>query len=90
MGDGLGYDIISFDENGEELYLEVKTTNADRTTPFFISQNELDVSARLGLRYRLFRVFDFASAAKAFVISGPLGNKLALKAQVYVATARIP
>jgi hypothetical protein len=28
LGDGLGYDIVSFDGNGDELYLEVKTTNA--------------------------------------------------------------
>ena len=48
LGDGLGHDIVSFDENGDVLYLEVKTTNAGILTPFFISPNELAVAERIG------------------------------------------
>jgi hypothetical protein len=85
LGDGLGYDIVSFDENGDVLYLEVKTTNAGILTPFFISPNELAVAERRGDTYRLYRVFDFSNNPHAFVLSGSLGHKLDLKPQSYAA-----
>jgi hypothetical protein len=85
LGDGLGYDIVSFDENGAELLLEVKTTNAGIQMPFFITPNELAVAERKGDAYRLFRVFDFSTNPRAFVLSGPLGHKLDLKPQMYTA-----
>ena len=85
LGDGLGYDIVSFDENETELFLEVKTTNAGILTPFFISRNELAVAKRKGNAYRLYRVFDFATSPRAYVLSGPIEHKLTLKPQVYSA-----
>ena len=33
-GDGAGYDILSFNRNGDKRLLEVKTTNGPATTPF--------------------------------------------------------
>lgn len=41
--DSLGYDVKSYDENGEELHIEVKTTkNTDKDgMAFFLSDNEL-------------------------------------------------
>jgi hypothetical protein len=85
LGDGLGYDIVSFDENGVELLLEVKTTNAGILTPFFISPNEIAVAERERDSYRLYRVFDFSTIPHAYVLSGPLEDKLTLKPQVYSA-----
>lgn len=41
-GDGMGYDILSFFQNGNEKYIEVKSTTGNATTPFYISQNELN------------------------------------------------
>lgn len=40
-GDGLGYDILSFFENGKEKYIEVKSTTASLSSPFYLSRNEL-------------------------------------------------
>ncbi|MDR0229875.1 MAG: DUF3883 domain-containing protein [Flavobacteriaceae bacterium] len=41
LGDGLGYDILSYDEQGKELFIEVKTTvKARQEEPFYISANE--------------------------------------------------
>jgi hypothetical protein len=40
-GDGLGYDILSFFENGREKYIEVKSTTASLSSPFYLSRNEL-------------------------------------------------
>ena len=39
-GDGAGYDIGSFSEDGEVRYLEVKTTRSGATSAFFVSPNE--------------------------------------------------
>lgn len=40
MLDGNGYDIRSFDENGIEIRIEVKTTTGSINEPFYISINE--------------------------------------------------
>ena len=39
-GDGLGYDILSFFENGREKYIEVKSTTTSLSSPFYLSRNE--------------------------------------------------
>lgn len=57
-----GYDILSLDENNNEIFIEVKTTT--RTTDdgssrrFFLSTNELDVFNNNKEKYKLYRVSD--------------------------------
>jgi hypothetical protein len=41
-GDGAGYDIHSFEPDGRDRLIEVKTTNGWERTPFHISRNELE------------------------------------------------
>jgi hypothetical protein len=43
-GDGAGFDIASFDPDGRERFIEVKTTNGAATTPFFLTRNEMAVA----------------------------------------------
>src|SRR3546814_7359095 len=43
-GDGFGFDIRSFEADGREKLIEVKTTNGWERTPFHISRNELAVA----------------------------------------------
>ncbi|WP_454016868.1 DUF3883 domain-containing protein [Azospirillum sp. Marseille-Q6669] len=43
-GDGSGYDILSFDSQGRERLIEVKTTNGSARTPFFLTRNEHEVA----------------------------------------------
>src|SRR5690606_26774598 len=38
-GDGAGFDILSFDEDGRERFIEVKTTAFIAETPFFVTPN---------------------------------------------------
>lgn len=58
-GDGWGYDILSYDEHGKEMYIEVKTTLGAEDTSFFISANELKKSKQCAENYYLYRVFEF-------------------------------
>lgn len=43
-GDGAGFDIRSFEADGRDRFIEVKTTAYGRQVPFFVSQNEVVVS----------------------------------------------
>lgn len=72
QGDGLGYDIHSFEADGRDRLIEVKTTRSGRCSPFFLSSSEIDASARLNGVYHLYRVFSFESNARIFVLSGAL------------------
>jgi hypothetical protein len=88
IGDGLGYDILSFDVDGNEKRIEVKTTRGDITRPFYITQNELAVSVNNSNNYFLYRLFDFDSMlnkGKYYVIKGNLTNSLTLDSILYVA-----
>lgn len=59
LGDGLGYDILSLNESGETIYIEVKTTKGNEYTPFYISQNEYEfLNAHFNNAY-IYRVYNF-------------------------------
>lgn len=83
-GDGLGYDILSFDPAmGTEIYIEVKTTNCGHDFPFYASQGEVDASAELGSRYRLYRVFNFSTEPQFYIVAGDLRQGFNLRARAY-------
>lgn len=88
QGDGLGYDILSFETNGRERYIEVKTTSFGSRTPFFASQGEVVVSEKLAERYQLYRVFRFREAPKVFMLGGSLRQSCALDPIQYRASLR--
>ena len=56
-GDGAGYDILSFEEDGRERFIEVKTTAYAKGTPFFVSDNELSFANAHADDFRLYRLF---------------------------------
>jgi len=58
-GDGLGYDILSYDENGNELFIEVKTTTGSFDKAFFVTRNELQRSVQDADKFVLYRLYDF-------------------------------
>ena len=58
-GDGLGFDILSYDAEGNEMYIEVKTTLGTEDSSFFISANELEKSKLYAENYYLYRVYEF-------------------------------
>ena len=70
QGDGLGYDILSRNLNGTDKYIEVKTTQLSKYTPFYFSQNELAVSRIKGKSYHLYRFFNFQKTPNFFLLRG--------------------
>jgi len=58
-GDGLGYDILSYDLNGDPKYIEVKTTKGNKNSTFFITRNELEKSKVKKDNYFLYRVYNY-------------------------------
>ena len=57
------YDILSFDDHRQRIYIEVKSTTAsDPTEPFYISQAELVEASVHGDRYYIYRVTDVDTA----------------------------
>ena len=87
-GDGLGYDIISFETSGRERFIEVKTTSFGSRTPFFASQGEVAVSEELADTYQLYRVFKFRESPKVFMLGGSLRQSCALDPVQYRASLR--
>lgn len=85
-GDGAGYDILSFDKDGHEHFIEVKTTVGGQLTPFFISSNELAVSRKFGDRFSLVRLYNFTRSPKAFELFPPLENSLLLRPNSFIAS----
>ena len=88
IGDGLGFDILSYDLLGKEKKIEVKTTRGDISRPFYLTRNELEVSSKNPKSYYLYRLFDFDSKlnkGKYYLITGDLANALTLNALVYIA-----
>jgi hypothetical protein len=85
-GDGAGYDILSFEPNGTERLIEVKTTNGAARTPFFLTRNEHDVATERADAWRLYRVHLFAQEPRIFTIASPLDVALQLRTELWRAS----
>jgi hypothetical protein len=70
--DNSGFDVLSYEANGCERLIEVKTTRFGALTPFFASRNEVEVSDHRNANYQLYRVFKFSEQPKLFVLPGSL------------------
>ncbi len=86
-GDGLGYDIRSFNEmRDEEKFIEVKTTNSGKYQPFIITDNEVAFSLIQADRYALYRVFDYRGDPRFFTLLGNINQHVNLEAKTYRAS----
>jgi Family of unknown function (DUF6416)/Domain of unknown function (DUF3883) len=84
-GDGLRYDVLSFDLGGQERYIEVKTTALGTETPFYITSAELDFAQRNAEHYALYRVYDVLGEPRFFALEGDITEALALTPATYSA-----
>lgn len=85
QGDGMGYDVHSFEEDGRDRLIEVKTTAFGELTPFFVSRNELARSERDAAQYQLYRLFDFRGRPRVFSLPGAIAGHCQLDAVSYLA-----
>ena len=89
-GDGLGFDILSFDpEDDAELFLEIKTTCLGLYFPFIVTENERRCSEDLGDQFHLYRVFDFSTRPRLYVLPGAMSKSCQLEPVQYRASAII-
>jgi len=87
-GDGAGFDVLSFEVNGCERFIEVKTTAYIAETPFYVSRNELSFSTEKADRFHLYRLFDFRAQPRMFMLPGALDSRCTLDPVSYRAQLR--
>jgi hypothetical protein len=84
-GDGLGYDIQSFETSGEDRFIEVKTTGFGKDTPFYVTRAELRFSVESAAQFHLYRLFQFRKEPKMFSLNGALDKTCVLDASQFIA-----
>ena len=77
-GDGLGYDILSYEDSGKERLIEVKTTTLGKRNPFYVTRNELNCSVLQDDVYHLYRVFSFRTNPRLYQLKGRLDRNFDL------------
>ncbi|SFI98589.1 DUF3883 domain-containing protein [Jannaschia pohangensis] len=80
QGDGAGYDVRSFEVDGRDRLIEVKTTNGWERTPFHITRNELAVAEDNRDTWHLVRLWNFRRGVRAYALRPPLEAHVALTA----------
>lgn len=88
LGDGAGYDILSYDAPSQPRYIEVKTTNGSHASSFIISRNELDFSREAADAFFLYRVFQFRLSPALYILQGDVSKRLHLEPNDYRASFR--
>jgi hypothetical protein len=85
-GDGVGFDILSFENSGAEKLIEVKTTKYGAEAAFYISDSERNFSEQNANAYHLYRLFTFRADPHLFTLQGSLSSTCALNPNSYRAT----
>lgn len=88
-GNAERFDVLSYDENENKKYIEVKTTKGRLSNLFHISENEVEFSHQYSDKYYLYRVYNFnvkTMSADLKIIKGAIDREK-LEAETY--TCRI-
>jgi hypothetical protein len=85
-GDYWGFDIRSFETDGRERLIEVKTTRFAALSRFFASSSEVEFSHAHRSEYFVHRLFHFDRQPRFFVLAGSLRESCQLKAVCFAAT----
>ncbi len=83
VGDHAGFDIHSYEVNGRDRFIEVKTTRYGKLTPFYISEGEVRFSDANAQAYHLYRLFEFRQSPKLFQLPGDVRRQVQLQAVNY-------
>jgi hypothetical protein len=87
-GDGLGYDVRSYEQDGRERWIEVKTTRGGNATPFYLTRNENEVAKERPDTFRLYRLYDFSKTPRLFTLTPPLEALLTLEPMTFRASLK--
>lgn len=71
--DGQGYDVHSFDAEGNDRFIEVKTTTNAIDEPFMLTLNEKDFATINADSYVLYRIYEYqpqTHAGKFYILKG--------------------
>jgi hypothetical protein len=82
-GDGLGFDVLSYEISGQERFIEVKTTSFAKETPFFATAAEVEFARRNANQFNVYRLFQFKSDPKYFVLPGAIEQHCYLDPQSF-------
>lgn len=85
-GDGKGFDVLSFNKDGSERWIEVKTTNYGKSDPFLIEWTEVQCSIDNPKEFHLYRVFNFKNDPKLYILSGSVEDNFKLKPKTFSAS----
>ena len=83
VGDHAGFDIHSYEVNGRDRFIEVKTTRYGKLMPFYISAGEVRFSRANADAYHLYRLFEFRQEPKLFLLPGNIERHVQLRAVNY-------
>lgn len=87
IGDGLGFDVLSYDGGDEsERLVEVKTTGLGKHFPFYVTATEVRCSEDVPEQFHLFRVFDFSREPRLYILPGSLRSTCRLEPTAFWAT----
>ena len=74
-GDGVGYDIRAWDENGDEIHVEVKASKNRYADGFEMSRNEIEASKASDCKYLIYRLYNLNAKTRECsikVYTGPV------------------
>ena len=86
FNDSAGFDILSYDAKGKEIYIEVKTTLGPVTNDFYMSSGELKFSKDNSEQYYLYRVYEYDeknNSGNLFIRKGEIDKNFSLKPLKY-------
>jgi hypothetical protein len=85
VGDQAGFDIRSFELDGNDRFIEAKTTKYGIDTPFYVSANELRFCETHQDQYYLYRVFQLRDNPHLFTLKGNIRDHTQLAPISYLA-----
>lgn len=84
VGPNAGFDIKSFEENGTDRYIEAKTTKYGKSTPFFVTPNELQFSKENASNYYLYRLFRFRESPRLYTLHGHVADSCTVEPSEFI------
>jgi len=76
---GEGFDVYSFDEKGQEKFIEVKTTPGSWKNRFYLTRHEIKFMQENKTHYSLYRVYNFDeedNSGEFFELKGDIDDRL--------------